>query len=123
VTISQLEQNFTALEARVTNSLPAMQYEIKNGLKSKVAKDDLKHALKDKAGMELVTTLVKRFNNLQMLVEKGGGGRGGDDSGSDISERSGNPSQIDEDENDEDDVSEKPTPPPKQAPKPTPPPV
>jgi hypothetical protein len=36
-----------------------------------------------------------------MLVEKGGGrGGGGDDSGSDISERSGNPSQIDEDEED-----------------------
>lgn len=78
-----------------------MQYEIKNGLKSKVAKDDMKAMLKDKAGYGLVETLVKRFNNLQMLVEKGGGrGGGGDDSGSDISERSGNPSQIDEDEED-----------------------
>lgn len=92
MTISQLEQNFTALEARVTNSLPAMQYEIKNGLKSKVAKDDMKTMLNGKAGIGLVETLVKRFNNLQMLVEKGGGGRGGDESGSDISDGSRNPS-------------------------------
>jgi len=33
VTVQQLDQSFTALEARVINSLPAMQYEIKNGLK------------------------------------------------------------------------------------------
>lgn len=35
VTVQQLDQSFTALEARVINSLPAMQYEIKNGLKQK----------------------------------------------------------------------------------------
>jgi hypothetical protein len=41
VTIEQLTQSFTALEARVINSLPAMQYEIKNGLKRSVTHEHL----------------------------------------------------------------------------------
>ena len=42
-----------------------MQYEIKNGLGSKVDTENMNVALKSKAGLELVTTLVDRVNKLQ----------------------------------------------------------
>jgi len=113
VTVSQLEQSFTALEARVINSLPAMQYEIKNGLSNKVDTENMNVLLKSKASLDLVTTLVDRVNKLQEQV-MGGGRRGGSD-GSDMSDEDKG-SRIDEDENEgSDDESVKKTPKHKQS--------
>jgi hypothetical protein len=52
------------LEARVINSLPAMQYEIKNGLKSKCDVDEMHNAVKQKAGLVLVEALKERLDKL-----------------------------------------------------------
>jgi hypothetical protein len=41
-----------------------MQYEIKNGLGSKVDTDQMNNLLKSKASLELVETLVGRVNKL-----------------------------------------------------------
>ena len=64
VTIEQLTQSFTALEARVINSLPAMQYEIKNGLKRSVSFEQLAEAINTRASLDFVEVLTNRFNKL-----------------------------------------------------------
>ena len=90
------------------NSLPAMQYEIKNGLKDAVTFDRLGSILDSKASIDLVDMLVTRFNKLQEQVAQGGGGkrRKGDDS--DVSSNDGGIDEEDDEYNDSDKSQRKP---------------
>jgi hypothetical protein len=107
------------LEARVINSLPAMQYEIKNGLKSKCDVDEMHNAVKQKAGLVLVEALKERLDKLTEQVSRGGGGKGraeGDDSGSEYEDGSDEEgkSQNSAIQEDDDEDSDRGSPPPKK---------
>jgi hypothetical protein len=67
----RLENSFTALDARVVNSIPAMSHELKLGLEKKANIKDLEQMQEEKASMVLVEALVKRINKLEETVTKG----------------------------------------------------
>lgn len=67
----RLENSYTALEAKVVNSIPAMSHELKLGLEKKANCKDLDEVREEKASLILVEALVKRINKLEETVTKG----------------------------------------------------
>ena len=71
--IEQLSQSFIALDSKFTNSMPALQYEVKNAIKKQVTHEQIDEFLSDKASIWLVETIIGRINRLEEIVQRGGG--------------------------------------------------
>ena len=70
----RLNSTCSTLETRVQNAIPAMKYDLNNGLKNKAEQKDLDAMKSDKAGMDFVMRLVNRINGLEeQMVGKGVG--------------------------------------------------
>jgi hypothetical protein len=61
----RLDNSYTALEAKVINAVPALQYEVKKSLETKASLKDLHAVREEKASMVLVEAFVKRLNKIE----------------------------------------------------------
>ena len=68
----RLENGFLSLEAKVENSIPAVQYELKLGLEKKAGVKDLEQLREEKASYVTVDALTKRINKLEEQILRGG---------------------------------------------------
>ena len=61
----RLNSTASTLETTVVNAIPAMKYELKEGLKGKADQRELEKMKQEKAGLDMVVRLVERINNLE----------------------------------------------------------
>ena len=61
----RINSTCSTLETRVVNAIPAMKYDLMNGLKGKAEQKDLEYLNDNKAGREMVERITKRLNTLE----------------------------------------------------------